>query len=251
MHIGRWDLGAPAYLPGAWLAGTIYPQRCDLSPDGRWFAYFALKPSARWELGTTYVAISRLPWLTALAGWATNGTWTRGVHFLEDRSVWEVSEPPDLGDLGPVRKVFGMRPSRADSFAIERRRGWTETADTPSRAPDDAWDERRGDAIVMEKARPGSDGSTRITVRGTYAAGRELHGVRTDIRYELHEDGRSGHLDDVQWADWDARGRLLIATVDGRLQIRDIEAGGAVTWEADEAAHTPDPTPPPAEARLW
>ena len=60
-----------------------------------------------------------------------------------------------------------------------------------------------------------------------------------------------GHLDDVQWADWDARGRLLIATVDGRLQIRDIEAGGAVPWEADEAAHTPDPTPPPAEARLW
>ncbi len=94
MHIGRWDLGTPAYQPGAWLGGTIYPQRCDLSPDGRWFAYFALKPSARWELGTTYIAISRLPWLTALAGWATGGTWTRGVHFVEDRSIWEVSEPP-------------------------------------------------------------------------------------------------------------------------------------------------------------
>ena len=249
MHVGRWDLDPPSYQPGAWLGGTIYPERCDLSPDGRWFAYFALKPSARWELGTTYIAISRLPWLTALAGWATNGTWTRGVMFVEDRSVWEVGEP-DLGDLGPVRETFGMRLSRADSFAIERRRGWSETADTPPRAPDDAWDARRGDAIVMEKARPGSEGSTRLTVRGAYAGGRELHGIRTDIRYELHADGRAVHLEDVQWADWDAGGRLLVATLDGRLQIRDV-AGEAVTWEADEAAHIPDPAPPPAEAKLW
>ena len=250
MHIGRWDLESPSYHPGAWLAGTIYPQRCDLSPDGRWFAYFALKPSARWELGRTYIAISRLPWLTALAGWATNGTWTRGVHFVEDRSVWEVSEP-DLGELGSVRKVFGLRPSRADAFAIDRRRGWAETADTPPRAPDDAWDERRGDAIAMEKARPGTDGSMRLTVRGTYAAGRELHGIRTDILYELHTGHGSDHLDDVQWADWDEEGRLLVATVDGRLQIRDVDARGAVTWEANEAAHAPDPAPPPAEAQLW
>ena len=66
MHVSRWDLEAPAYEPGAWLRGTIYPQRCDLSPDGRWFAYFALKASAEWELGATYIVISRLPWVTAL-----------------------------------------------------------------------------------------------------------------------------------------------------------------------------------------
>jgi hypothetical protein len=69
MHVSRWDLETPAYEPGAWLRGTIYPQRCDLSPDGRWFAYFALKASAEWELGPTYIVISRLPWLTALAAW--------------------------------------------------------------------------------------------------------------------------------------------------------------------------------------
>ena len=51
MHVSRWDLETPAYEPGAWLRGTIYPQRCDLSPDGRWFSYFALKASAEWELG--------------------------------------------------------------------------------------------------------------------------------------------------------------------------------------------------------
>ena len=249
MHVGRWDLEVPSYESGAWLRGTVYPQRTELSPDGRWLAYFALKTSADWELGATYIAISRLPWLTALAGWATEGTWTRGVEFVEDRSVWTVDEP-DLGDVGPVRERYGLRLSRADAFAIERRRGWTETPDTPPRQPADAWDERRGDRIVMEKSRPGSDGAQRLTVRGTYAAIRELHGIRTDVHYELHAGDDARHLEDVQWADWDAQGRLLVATLDGRLQIRDVDAE-SVTWEVDEAALTPDPAPPPADARVW
>ena len=54
------------------------------------------------------------------------------------RRDMEVDEP-DLGDLSPVRERFGLRLSRADSFAVERRRGWTETSDTPPRAADDAW----------------------------------------------------------------------------------------------------------------
>jgi len=246
MHIGRWDPEVPSYESGAWLRGTIYPQRCDLSPDGRWLAYFALKGSARWELGRTYVAISRLPWLTALAAWATHGAWTRGVHFVEDPSVWQVSEP-DHGDVGAIRGRFGLRVARADSFAVERRRGWVETADTPPRSPDDAWDEHRGDRIEMEKGRPGGDGSMRLTVRGTYAGARELYGIRTDARYELHGSGQRRVLEGVQWSDWDPSGRLLVATDDGRLQIRGLD-GTSVEWEVNEGELTPDPTPAPSGA---
>lgn len=249
MHLSRWDLETPAYEPGAWLRGTIYPQRCDLSPDGRWFAYFTLKASADWELGGTYIVISRLPWLTALAGWGIGSTWTRGMQFVEDPGVFEIDEP-DLGDLAAVRGRFGLRLSRADSFAVERRRGWTETADTSPRDEDDAWDERRGDRIVMEKARPNADGSDRLTVRGTYAAIRELHGHRTDVRYELRSGRLTRNLEDVQWAEWDPMGRLLVATSDGRLQIRD-GGGGTILWEADEGGLEPDPMPPPAEASTW
>jgi hypothetical protein len=114
MHVSRWDLETPAYEPGAWLRGTIYPQRCDLSPDGRWFAYIALKASAKWELGPTYIVISRLPWLTALAAWGIGSTWTRGMQFVEDRAVFDVDEP-DLGDLGPVRKRSSGCVCRAPS----------------------------------------------------------------------------------------------------------------------------------------
>jgi uncharacterized protein len=37
---------------------------------------------------------------------------------------------------------------------------------------------------VVEKPRPGSGSGERLTVRVAYAAIRELHGVRTDVRYE-------------------------------------------------------------------
>ena len=72
--VGRWDVAAGRYEHGAWLRGRIYPQRCDLSPDGNWLCYFALQSSAGWELGWTYVAVSRLPWLYALAARRTDGT---------------------------------------------------------------------------------------------------------------------------------------------------------------------------------
>jgi hypothetical protein len=250
MHLGRWDLAAPAYEPGTWLRGTIYPQRCDLSPDGRWFAYFAMKQSAEWELGSTYIAISRLPWLTALAAWGIGSTWTRGMQFVDDASVRDVDEP-DLGDLVRVHERFGLRMSHADSFATERRRGWTETADTPPRDPGDAWDEARGDRIVMERVRPGSAEAERLTVRGTYAAIRELHGVRTNVRYEFHRRGGAETLHGVQWADWDMEGRLLVATEDGRLQIRQGSDETSTVWEADEGSIEPDPAPAPVDAASW
>jgi hypothetical protein len=99
---------------------TIYPQRCDLSPDGRWFAYFALKASAERELGPTYIAISRLPWLTALAAWGIGSTRRRGMQFVQDRAVQEVDEL-DLGDLSRVRERYG-RLTRAGSSRTPRRR---------------------------------------------------------------------------------------------------------------------------------
>jgi hypothetical protein len=256
-HVGRWDVDRESYTPGAWLSGNLYPQRCDLSPDGQWFCYFTLKQTARWPVGPTYLAISRLPWLTALAAWGTCGTWTRGAHFVDSRRVWEVGAPAQ-GDAAPCRKKLGLALTRPHAFAVERRRGWTETPDSPPRAPSDMWDERRVDRLTMEKPQPGSKGAVRLAVRGRFAAFRSaLPGWDHHVEYELAADGRAAPLADVQWADWAADGRLLVATRDGRLQIRaparrGRAAGGfAVSWERDLAALDPDPAPPPAEAHRW
>jgi hypothetical protein len=251
-HVGRWDIARGTYTSGAWIRGNLYPQRCDLSPDGRWLCYFTLKGAAKWRAGTTYVAISRLPWLTALAAWGTCGTWTRGVHFVEARDTWHVGAP-DEGDAGPCRKRFGLAVTPAATFAVERRRGWTETADSRVRDPGDLWDERRADEVRMEKARPGSGGATRLVVGGRFAAFRSsLPGEPKQFRYELVRDGRCLHLGDAQWADWDDDGRLLVATVDAKLQVRDLTGDGCtVASEVDLSPLAPSPSPAPEEAHRW
>jgi hypothetical protein len=193
------------------------------------------------------VAVSPLPWLTALAAWGTGGTWTRGLHFVEDPTVWEVG-PPDVGDVAPCRGALGLAFTRPATYAVERRRGWAETPDTPPPRPDDPWEEDRADAVKMEKAQPGSGPATRLVVQGRFAAFRAAMPAEVKaVRYVLVDPDGVRPLEDVQWADWDASGRLLVATSDGRLQVRDPGAGMRVRWETDLSGLAPDPQPPPDE----
>ena len=242
-RLGRWTVGEePAYQPGSWLRATVYPQRCALSPDGRWLSYFVLGGPARWAAGGTYVAVSRLPWARALAAWGTDGTWTLGAEFHDDRSVWEVGDPDD-GDAAPLRARHGLGWIRPVTYAAERRAGWSESPASPPPDPADPWDIQRAGHIVMERRRPG--GPEVLSVRGALAAHRSgdarRHGAPD---YRL--DGRP--LPGVQWADWSPGGDLLVATADGRLQVL---RGGQVHWEADLSAEVPDPQPPPDEADRW
>jgi hypothetical protein len=249
MSVGRWDIASMTYEQGSWLRGTIYPQRCDLSPDGRWLCYFALKGSARWNLGMTYVAISKLPWLTALAGWSTGGTWTRGLHFERDPSLWQVTDP-DEGELAPLRGRVGLAVTAPASFAVERRRGWREVAGTPPRAPTDLWDERRVADLRLAKPRPG-DAAATLEVTGEYAAFREA--ARTSAAsYRVLAPPEPTPLADVQWADWAPDGRLLVATHRGELQARDpSDWRTPAAVAADLSILAPAATPPPAPARRW
>ena len=233
-------------------AGHVYPQRCDLSPDGRWLVTFILKAGARWDVGATYLAVSRLPWLTALAAWGTCGTWTRGLHFVDDRDVWAPGDP-DAGNVAPLRRRYGLAATRAVTFAVERRRGWLETADTPARAVDDAWDEGRG--------RARHDGEAASGRRGDPAAGQRpvcglpRHGPRLGPATGnglLTQDGILRPLAGVQWADWDSLGRLLVATDAGSLEVRvPVSDPSSATWRLDRAALGPMPVEPPPEARRW
>jgi len=254
-HVGRWDIERAVFEPGAWIHGNLYPQRCDLSPDGRWLSYFTLRGRASWKAGTTYIAISRLPWLHALAAWGTAGTWTRGARFVDDPRAHALP-PPDEGEVGPLGRHFGLVVNRAASFAVERRHGWRESDGTPPRDADDMWDQRRGERIVMCKSRPGShdiDGGVELTVRGEFAAFREgpFRGDTRVTDYTVRHNDTDTPLTGVQWADWDARGRLLVATTDGRLQIRADPESDSVLHEVDLNAFRPDTRPAPGEARQW
>lgn len=248
-HVGLWDVDAGRFESGSWLRGHIYPQRCDISPDGRWLSYFTLASSADWAAGATYIAISRLPWLHALAAWGTGGTWTQGARFTADRSSWPAE--PDHGEVSALRRRYGLAFNGAASYAVERRRGWTETDDSPSRDADDAWDVRRALSLRMQKPQPGTP-DRKLAVRGNFAAFRAGPASFADAAYSIEYAAGATPLLDVQWADWSADGRLLVATTGGQLQIRQCSGTTTTTsWEHDLSGSPPEPTPPPAAAREW
>ena len=253
-QVSRWDTAAGSVEPGAWIRANLFPQRCDLSPDGRWFTYFTLRASARWAAGPTYVAVSRLPWLTALAAWGTAGTWTRGIHFTDDPRVFEVGRP-DEGDIEPLRGRHGMGLglTRPISFAVERRRGWTDAPGSPPYDRErDPWDERRARSLVLRKPRPGASATIALTVTGWFAAFRSGQPSWSAVTYAIVGDGEARILDGVQWADWDADGRLLVATTDGRLEVRREPWDQAmVDWSFDLGDTRPEPTAPPPVASRW
>jgi hypothetical protein len=244
-HVGRWDLGAQRYEPGAWLGGRIFPRRSDLSPDGRFLCYFAHKPSATWVHGEAYVALSKLPWLTALHAFSTCGTWTRGYYFSED----ENRENPEDTKL-PI--PYGLRSIPVIQFANERRRGWEESPDSPQRDPRDAWDEHRN--ARMQKRQPAGERLLCVEslglAGGEFGVSQAVDGLR--VGYWLEVGGEIRLLNHLQWADWDRDGRLLVATRDGKLQIWNVDGEGSeVVFEEDLSLYEPNPRPAPAWAERW
>jgi hypothetical protein len=244
-HVGRWDLAERRYEPGAWLRGRIFPRRSDLSPDGRLLCYFAHKPTATWGHGEAYVALSKLPWLTALHAFGTCGTWTRGYYFTEDGG-WDDPEHVKL----PIR--YGLRSIPVVQFANERRRGCEEAPDSPPRDPKDSWDQHRN--ARMQKRQP--RGKCMLYVESVGWAGGEfgveqaVDGLR--VRYSLESDGNLKQLDELQWADWDREGKLLVATRSGKLQVLNLDDdGGKILFEQDLSLLERNPAPAPAWAHHW
>jgi hypothetical protein len=242
-HVGRWDLESGHYEPGAWLAGRIFPRRSDLSPDGSFLCYFAHKPNARWREGDAYVAISKLPWLTALHAFGTCGTWTRGYHFGARPGTAELEEALPI--------PYGLHSTEPIQVACERRRGWEEAPGGPPRVRGDRWDQRRNARV--RKRQPGGDRKLCVesvgSAGGAFGVAQPVDGLRD--RYSLESPGDLELLEDVQWADWDRQGRLLTATRSGRLEMRSPSGGHDVVFAADVAELTPEPTPAPDWARRW
>jgi hypothetical protein len=91
----------------------VYPQQCDLSPDGRYLCYSAYKGNARWAPGQRYLAVSRLPWLTALAAWPGGGA----AHFVDEVGRCDMGRP-DVGNAAELHRRIGLaRSSSTGPFA--------------------------------------------------------------------------------------------------------------------------------------
>ena len=105
--------------------------------------------------------------------------------------------------------------------------------------------------LMLRRLRPG-DGSTALVLAhaGHTHAEPWIEGV--EIAYLVEDGSRTTPLDDVGWADWDAEGRLLVATRGGEIQIREPSGSTwSTTWSHDLNGLEPDPMEAPPWARAW
>ena len=87
-HVIRWDTRHDSFESGAWIRGRIYPERCDLSPDGELLLYFVHQGRKyRTSYTSAWTGLSRLPWLHALGLWPQGHTWGGGGHFEANRQI--------------------------------------------------------------------------------------------------------------------------------------------------------------------
>lgn len=107
-----WNRSNDTFKLGQWLRGRIYERRCDLSPDGKHFIYFAM--NGKWDglMKGSWTAISRTPYLKALALWPWGDCWNGGGLFLSDSRFWLNNHWYDEATetVGSLRKKLAQEP---------------------------------------------------------------------------------------------------------------------------------------------
>jgi hypothetical protein len=83
-----WDRTTDEFRAGQWLAGRIYERRCDLSPDGKHLLYFAVGTPRSPQSKPSWTAISKAPYLKAVAFWSKGDAWNGGGMFLSNDRFW-------------------------------------------------------------------------------------------------------------------------------------------------------------------
>lgn len=275
----KWNTKSDTFEYGQWFHGRIYEDSCDLSPDGSKFAYFATKYNKR-TMAETYVALhskgkeaneaitfawtalSRPPYLTALALWPSDGsTWHGGTFFQDD---WNLkldlasgrTEPhPDHRPSTKLKTEIsaGVSEMRMNSH------GWVSV--------DRIW----------ERKRP--TGKYTIEFDSSYKRYSIVKAQQDGDQFELKRDEQSGlpysirglpvddknhfelakhhsrwrlHLKHCTWADWDHKGHLVFAS-GGKLFRSKVDRHGIAAPReiADFNSMEPEEIEAPEWAKRW
>lgn len=115
-----WDRDTDQFEDGQWMRHKIYTEWCDLSPDGRYFLYYALDGKWGAESHGSYNALSRPPYFTALALFPEGTTYSSGGRFL-DHIHYVVSGDADIigRDEGLVR-LYRKQPDKSCPTGLHR-----------------------------------------------------------------------------------------------------------------------------------
>lgn len=280
MQIIKWHTDSDTFDFGAWFHGQIYPERCDLSPDGTKLIYFATDYSYSEKdkdskFPTAWTAISKVPWLTALCVWPNGGTYYGGGLFETDTKLW-INQWHGWGE-GYLLDGYALPEDLEVSydhpfwdhdwhtlFRLECA-GWKPLQPYPTGSiplfrcqPDGSVTVEPTDPncpldipsyirTVHEKSN--AEGSHSLIMTSIYA-----HYSGNSQTFDLRNNKRQTviSLSDAVWADWDKQGRLLFAG-QGKLFAMEVRYAGALRAEAvaDFNSSRPKRTKSPQWAREW
>jgi hypothetical protein len=282
----KWNLADDTFEPGQWFKGRIYEKRCDLSPDGTKLIYFAQKINRRTLNDTKYsyawTAISRPPYLTALALWRKGDCWNGGGLFETNSRVWlnhfeggcvhpdqqpaELEVQHKIDQMGEDDTVLDKRLSRDGWALVQRWQGrFHESpfvrAQRELMAKGLSFDEILAESVRLRLHELDTD-SRYITeapeIRERPAPdGRSLLRMTMTIRrftavYEFAYRAAGGEMTPIEgaeWADWDQRGRVAFVR-QGKVFV--ANPGSVQAQElADFNSQEPAPLKSPEWARHW
>jgi hypothetical protein len=219
----KWHTKSDTFEEGQWFNGRIYERRSDLSPDGSLLIYFAQKISARSlkdrEYTYAWTAISRPPFLTALALWPKGDCWHGGGLFKNSRVVL-LNHKPEVA--APHKK---HKPHRRLSVIPNPQAHGEDDPIFSQRLDRDGWllkqvwqIENRGypklfhtiQPEVREKSSPDGTHVIRLTRSIECLDYSEEFSVRDAKQLSVENIAKAS------WADWDQQGRLVFAR-DGKI----------------------------------
>jgi hypothetical protein len=222
-----WNTHHDTFEVGQWFKGRIYEHRCDLSPKGEWFIYFAASWKKRHAPGS-WTAVSRPPWLSALALWPKGDAWGGGGLFHDDKTI--LLNHRDGGSEPSPEMVLakGALPRGVSVRPLGEGSGWGEDDPIYSmRMARDGWRlvEQGHERQHAEGASPfwSYDPAHRTARTSPRARGVELirsllgvhekNGAWYVLEHAVHHvtSGRIHGLGRSDWADWDRNGDLLLA----------------------------------------
>lgn len=231
VQVLKWNTETDFVEEGQWFRGRLYERRSDLSPDGSLLLYFAHKINGRTladrEYTYAWTAVSRPPYLTALALWPKGDCWHGGGLFQNNGTVI-LNHKPEVAAAHPMHL-----PSKLTVQLKEHVHGEDDPI-FPERLARDGWTlkqewivSNRGyplmfhteQAEVWEKSSEKGPQSIQLTRSITGLDYKEHFAVREDT------DAAWNDLHMTSWADWDHSGRLAFAQ-NGRLLSGQFDPAG-------------------------
>lgn len=219
-----WHTDTDEFQEGQWFKGRIYERRSDLSPSGKLLIYFAADHKPGYF---SWTAVSKPPFLTALALWPKGDCWGGGGLFEKEKVIQLNHGERQLAEGFHLPAKFQIKPLGQHSGGGEddpimhlrlTRDGWKLIQDGT------AIEQGLTRPIWIKLDPPTIYSKRDARTRGRYELQMYIHGIKQRdgpwyIIEHVVKDTKNGSaisLGRAEWADWCHSGDLLFANY-GRL----------------------------------